>query len=92
MFRSINNVKQLLRTTPVACQRGAPFLLHQIPDQVVDYYSPVLDDFDDRIDKIEGDFHPEAPNKSDTPEIMDMKRSVLRLRRISVKQMDILTA
>src|SRR5215203_7480587 len=30
MFRSINNVKQLLRTTTVACQRGAPFLLHQI--------------------------------------------------------------
>ena len=25
MFRSINNVKQLLRTTPVACQRGTAF-------------------------------------------------------------------
>ena len=25
MFRSINNVKQLLRTTPVACQRGPAF-------------------------------------------------------------------
>ena len=90
-FRSINNVKQLLRTTPVACQRGTPFLLHQILDQVVDYYSPVLDDFDDRIDKLEADiFALKQPNNQILAEIMDLKRSVLRLRRISGKQMDIL--
>ena len=90
-FRSINNVKQLLRTTPVACQRGATFLLHQILDQVVDYYSPVLDDFDDRIDRLEDDiFTLRRPNNEILSEIMDLKRSVLRLRRISGKQMDIL--
>ena len=90
-FRSIANVKQLLRTTPVACQRGTPFLLHQILDQVVDYYSPVLDDFDDRIDKLEADiFNLRQPNNKILSEIMELKRSVLRLRRISIKQMDIL--
>ncbi len=91
MFRSINNVKQLLRTTPVVCQRGPAFLLHQILDQVVDFYSPVLDDFDDRIDKLEDDiFTLRRPNNEILSEIMDLKRSVLRLRRISGKQMDIL--
>ena len=91
MFRSINNVKQLLRTTPIACQRGTPFLLHQILDQVVDFYSPVLDDFDDRIDRLEQDiFALKRPNNEILAEIMDLKRSVLRLRRISGKQMDIL--
>src|SRR5919205_4113386 len=91
MFRSINNVKQLLHTTPVACQRGAAFLLHQILDQVVDFYSPVLDDFDERIDKLEDDiFTLKRPNNLILSEIMDLKRSVLRLRRISGKQMDIL--
>jgi magnesium transporter len=91
MFRSINNVKQQLRTTPVACQRGPAFLLHQILDQVVDYYSPVLDDFDDRIDRLEDDiFTLKRPNNEILSEIMDLKRSVLRLRRISGKQMDIL--
>ena len=91
MFRSINNVKQLLRTTPIACQKGPPFLLHQILDQVVDYYSPVLDDFDDRIDKLEADiFTLKRPNNTILAEIMALKRSVLRLRRISGKQMDIL--
>ncbi|HEY6660600.1 MAG TPA: magnesium/cobalt transporter CorA [Pyrinomonadaceae bacterium] len=91
MFRSINNVKQLLRTTPVVCHRGTAFLLHQILDQVVDYYSPVLDDFDDRIDRLEEDiFTLKRPNNEILSQIMDLKRSVLRLRRISGKQMDIL--
>jgi magnesium transporter len=52
-FRSINNVKKQLSTSPVACQRGPAFLMHQILDQIVDYYSPVLDDFDERIDQLE---------------------------------------
>lgn len=91
MFRSINNVKQLVRTSPVVCQRGAPFLLHQVLDQVVDFYSPVLDDFDERIDQLEDDiFTLKRPNNLILEEIMDLKRSVLRLRRISGKQMDIL--
>src|SRR5690242_87334 len=91
MFRSINNVKQLLRTSPIACQRGPAFLLHQILDQVVDYYSPVLDDFDERIDQLEDDiFTLKRPNNAILEEIMNLKRSVLRLRRISTKQMDIM--
>ena len=90
-FRSINNVKQLLHTTPIACQRGPAFLLHQILDQVVDFYSPVLDDFDERIDQLEDDiFTLKRPNNQILSEVMDLKRSVLRLRRISGKQMDIL--
>ena len=91
MFRSINNVKQLLHTSPVACQRGPAFLLHQILDQVVDYYSPVLDDFDQRVDQLEDEiFTLKRPNNVILSEIMDLKRSVLRLRRISAKQMDIM--
>ena len=90
-FRSINNVKQLLRTSPVSCQRGPAFLLHQILDQVVDYYSPVLDDFDNRIDQLEQEiFGLKRPNNQILAQIQDLKRSVLRLRRISTKQMDIL--
>ena len=91
MFRSINNVKQLIGTSPVACKRGAPFLLYQILDQIVDYYSPVLDDFDERIDTLEDDiFTLKSPNNQILADIMDLKRGVLRLRRISSKQMEIL--
>ena len=90
-FRSINNVKQLLRTSPIVCKRGPAFLLYQILDQVVDYYSPVLDDFDDRVDQLEQEiFGLKRPNNQILSQIQDLKRGVLRLRRISNKQMDIL--
>lgn len=90
VFRSINNVKQLLSTTPVPCKRGSAFLLYQILDQIVDYYTPVLDDFDLRIDKLEEDiFSLRRPNNAILEEIMALKRAVLRLRRISARQMEI---
>jgi magnesium transporter len=90
MFRSINNVKQLIRTSHITCKRGAPFLLYQILDQIVDFYSPVLDDFDERIDKLEDDiFNLKSSNNAILAEIMDLKRGVLRLRRISSKQMEV---
>jgi magnesium transporter len=90
-FRSIDNVRQLIRNSPMACQRGAAFLLHQILDQIVDYYSPVLDDFDERIAQLETDiFSLKSPNNSILEQIMDLKRGVLRLRRISAKQREVL--
>ena len=90
-FRSINNVKKLLSTSPVACTRGPAFLMHQILDQIVDFYTPVLDDFDERIAKLEDDiFTLNRPNKAILEEIMDLKRGVLRLRRISARQMEVI--
>ena len=90
-FRSINNVKQLLHTSPILCRRGPAFLCHQILDQIVDYYSPVLDDFDERIDRLEEViFNLKQPNDKILAQITELKRSVLRLRRISVKQMDVI--
>lgn len=91
MFRSINNMKQRVRSSPITCQRGPTFLLHQILDQIVDYYAPVLDDFDERISNLEDNiFNLKHPDNSILEEIMSLKRSVLRLRRISSKQLDIL--
>lgn len=91
MFRSINNVKKLLSSSPAACQRGPAFLLYQILDQIVDFYSPVLDDFDERIAKLEDDiFTLRRPNQAILEEIMDLKRGVLRLRRISARQMEVI--
>ena len=52
-FRSIENVKRQIRSTPLACQRGAAYLLHQILDQLIDLYMPVVDDFDNAINQLE---------------------------------------
>ena len=90
-FTSIDKVKQSVRSSPVSCQRGAPFLLHHIIDSIVDDYLPVMDDFDERINELEDNiFTLRRPNDQILQEILGLKRSVLRLRRISSKQLEVL--
>ncbi|MCV4784692.1 hypothetical protein OFM36_35210, partial [Escherichia coli] len=43
-FRSIKNVKTQIRSSPFAIRRGSAYLLHQILDQIVDYYMPLVDE------------------------------------------------
>jgi len=90
-FKSIKIVKRQIRSTPFACQRGAAYLLHQILDQLVDLYMPVVDDFDNAINELEDRIF--LMKKSDNAileEIMDLRRSVARLKRISARQLDVL--
>src|SRR6266480_8050433 len=90
-FPSIDKVKQTVRSSPVTCQRGAPFLLHSIIDSIVDDYLPVMDDFDERINDLEDNiFSLHRTNDEILEEILGLKRSVLRLRRISSKQLEVL--
>ena len=91
-FRSIKIVKQQIRSSPFACQRGAAYLLHQILDQLVDLYMPMVDDFDRAINELEeGVFvMNRSSSNSVLQEIMDLRRSVARLRRISSRQLDVL--
>ena len=90
-FRSIKKVKQQIRITPYACQRGAAYLLHQILDYMVDLYMPIVDDYDNSINELEDRAF--SKNKNNTKilkEIMDLRRSVARLKRISSRQLDVL--
>ena len=90
-FRSIKAVKQQVRSSTFACQRGAAYLLHQILDNIVDLYMPIVDDFDKEINNLE--VRVLGMRKSDTAvleDVMDLRRSVARLRRISARQMEVL--
>jgi magnesium transporter len=90
-FPSIVKVKQSIRSSPVTCQRGPAFLLHQIIDGIVDDYLPVMDDFDERINTLEDDiFKFSRANQQILEEILGLKRSVLRVKRISSKQLEVL--
>lgn len=90
-FPSIDKVKQSIRVSPVTCQRGSPFLLHQIIDNIVDDYLPVMDDFDERINALEDNiFSIRRPNNEILEEILSLKRSLLRVKRISSKQLEVL--
>jgi len=90
-FRSIKKVKNQIRANPFACQRGAAYLLHQILDQIVDLYMPVVDDFDNTINVLEDRvFRMKKGNTAILEEIMDLRRAVARLKRISSRQLEVL--
>lgn len=90
-FRSIKNVKQQIRSSTFACQRGAAYLLHQILDQLVDLYMPLVDDFDSDINNLEDRiFEMKRGNNLILEQIMDLRRSVARLKRISSRQLEVL--
>ena len=90
-FSSVDRVKQSIRVSPVTCQRGAPYILHHIIDNIVDEYLPVMDDFDERINALEDDiFSLGRANKEILEEILGLKRSLLRVKRISSKQLEVL--
>lgn len=90
-FRSIKDVKSQIRTGSLACKRGSAYLLHQLLDHLVDLYMPIVDDFDLVINSLEERVF--DLKKSDTAvleQIMDLRRSVARLRRISARQLEVL--
>ena len=90
-FRSIKSVKEKIRNSTFIPERGAAYLLHNILDELVDLYMPVLEDYENQIGKLEDRV---VDMKRGTNEIlgdiMDLKRSVARLRRISRRQMEVL--
>lgn len=89
-FRSIDAVKSRIRANSYLCDRGADYLLHQILDQLIDLYIPVVDDFDTAINNLEDKiFQMQNGNNKILSEIMSLKRSVGRLKRIGTKQLDV---
>ena len=90
-FRSIKTVKQQIRNSPFACTRGPAYLLHQVLDNIVDLYMPIVDEFDVEINLFEERvFGLKKADNTVLEEIMDLRRSVSRLRRISARQLEVL--
>jgi len=90
-FKSIKQVKEHVRTTTYSIARGPAYLLHQILDRLVDLYMPLVDDFDQSINRLEARvFQMKKTNTSILSEIMDLRRAVARLKRISSRQLEVL--
>lgn len=90
-FRSIKTVKQQLRSSTFVCQRGAAYLLMRILDELVDLYMPIVDDFDETINALEDRvFDMKKTSNVVLGDVMDVRRSVARLKRISSRQLDVL--
>jgi magnesium transporter len=90
-FKSIKIVKEQVRSSTYICQRGAAYLLHQILDQLVDLYMPLVDEFDLSINELEDRvLEMRRNNNAVLEEIMDLRRSLARLKRISARQLEVL--
>jgi magnesium transporter len=70
---------------PAHLKRGPDFIYHLILDNIVDQYTPILDMFDEEIDLLEDEIFG-ALNKRTLPKILNMKRQVFSLRRITMYQ------
>lgn len=90
-FLSIKTVKQMIHNSTYICKRGAAYLLHQILDELIDLYMPVVDDFDKAINALEDRvIDMRRTNNDIIGDVMDLRRSVARLKRISSRQLDVL--
>jgi magnesium transporter len=90
-FLSIKRIKEQLKTSPVMMKRGAAFLLHHLLDEIVDLYMPLIDQFDEAINAMEARIFAMRRNSNQVlGEIMDVRRAVARMRRISSRQMGVL--
>jgi magnesium transporter len=90
-FLSIKTVKQHIRSSTFHCKRGAAYLFHHILDELVDLYMPIVDDFDGAINKLEDRvFEMRRGNNAILGEVMDVRRSVARLKRISSRQLEVI--
>ncbi|MCZ2389721.1 MAG: magnesium/cobalt transporter CorA [Acidobacteria bacterium] len=90
-FRSIKTVKQKVLSSPFTFSRGAAYVLHNILDELVDLYMPVVDSYDDTIHEMsERVLEMKRGQNEMLLEIMSLRRSVVRLRRISGRQLEAL--
>lgn len=66
-------------------------LLYRVVDTLFDGYFPVLADFDDRIDQLE-DAILQRPTDQQLGQLLDMKRSLIALRKVVTPQRDMFAA
>lgn len=88
-LRSITNAQQLCAKNPQNLGRGADFLFHIIIDDVVDNYTPILDNLDDAIDVMEEEVF-RKPEQRTMVRILRLKKDIMTIRRVAVYQREML--
>ena len=87
---SLKEMFNRVHTDPEArLQWGIDVLLYELIDRLVDRYAPILDDFQEVLDKLEDEAIDNPPPEF-AVQISDHKRELLNLRRIMTQQRDII--
>jgi len=88
-MRSVEGLSADLDRMPRMLSRGPAFVAHALVDRLTDNYLPVVDRFEEELDEIE-EAVVHDPKPELLPRLFAVKRSLQRLRRISVYQRDVL--
>lgn len=87
--RSINYAAQMVLKNPQTLGRGIDFLFHLIIDEVVDSYTPILDNLDSTVDSMEDEvFH--YPTQQSMVAILNLKKNIMTIRRVAIYQREML--
>jgi magnesium transporter len=87
-IRSIEQVREAAEKKPeVFLGRGADLLVHAVLDQLVDSYTPVLEQYDQRMDALEEEMFNSA-SKNFLEMVIQAKREIFQLRRLVAPQRD----
>lgn len=71
-------------------KKGPDYILNLILDEIVDRYYPILDSFESESDKVEDELFKGIPDNSTLKRILNLKKELIKLRRISSYQKEIL--
>ncbi|WNV03889.1 magnesium/cobalt transporter CorA [Candidatus Methylospira mobilis] len=85
-------IRTRCESAPQGFSRGPGFPLYVITDAIVDQYSPVLLDFQQRLEKLEADIFESRFNRKTLVKLYELKREMLLLQAAAVPLLDICSA
>lgn len=88
-YESSIAIEQVLSTctrNPLHLKRGPDYIYHLLLDDIVDELNPILDSFDEEINTLEDEIFTSKSDGTVLAKILNMKRQVFALRRISTYQ------
>ena len=86
--RSIQRIAEICPKSQHLLQEGPAALLHRIVDAMVDNYRPEVDALDEWLDEMESQVF-DRPAQLHVREILELKRDVVSLRRVTIPQRDV---
>jgi len=89
-IRSVTEVRDRCEKSPDFIARGADYLLYAIIDRIVDYYFPIIDEFEDELDDFERRIFDDF-DRHVYADIFAAKKRLLALRRFMAPQRETLS-
>ncbi len=83
-----NNLNAILNER--SFRKGPDYILNLILDEIVDRYYPILESLESEIDEVEVDLFQGYPGTQTLQRILNLKKELIKLRRISSYQKEVL--